>query len=132
MSDHEPRPYRWTRDEYMRLCEQDWFQGKRVQLIGGELMEMAAQYDLHFAALDRTGDALEVAFGPNYWVRAQASLNLSPHSVPDPDVAVVPGPRPRPAPRTIPATAVLVVEVADSTLAFDRNHKGSLYAAAGI
>jgi Uma2 family endonuclease len=132
MNDHEPRALRWTRDEYLRLCEQDWFQGKRVQLIGGEIVEMSAQYDFHFAAIDMTKDALTTAFGPNYWVRAQASLDLSPNSVPDPDVAVISGPRPRHATRSIPTTALLVVEVADTTLSFDRHHKASLYAASGI
>ena len=132
MDVQEPRPYRWTREEYLRLCEQDWFQGKRVQLIGGEILEMAAQYDLHFAGIDMTRDALTAAFGPNYWVRAQASLDLSPRSVPDPDVAVIPGPRPRRPTRSIPTTALLVVEVADTTLSFDRNTKASLYAASGI
>ena len=60
------------------------------------------------------------------------SLDLSPHSVPDPDLAVVPGePRDYIA-RGIPTTALLVVEVSDTMLSFDRNHKASLYAAAGI
>ena len=31
----EPHPHRWTREEYYQLCEQEWFQGKRVQLIDG-------------------------------------------------------------------------------------------------
>jgi Uma2 family endonuclease len=52
--------------------------------------------------------------------------------MPDPDVAVVPG-SPRTAPRHgIPTTALLVVEVSESTLSVDRNLMGSLYAAGGI
>jgi Uma2 family endonuclease len=127
----EPRPLRWTREDYYRLCAAGWFQGRRVQLIGGEIIEMPAQYDTHLAAITLTGDALRVAFGPGYWVRAQGTLDLSPHGVPDPDVAVVPG-SPRGASRQIPTAALLVVEVSETTLAYDRNHKAGLYATAGV
>jgi Uma2 family endonuclease len=61
----------------------------------------------------------------------QGPLDLGPYSEPEPDVAVVPGPRARYATQH-PRTAVLVVEVSDTTLAYDRTHKASLYAAAGI
>jgi Uma2 family endonuclease len=74
--------------------------------------------------------ALDGLFGPSYWVRVQLSLDLSPHSVPDPDLAVVTG-----APRTHtanPTAALLVVEGADTMLAHDRRIKGSLYPASGI
>jgi Uma2 family endonuclease len=43
MTSIEPRPIRWTRDEYYRLCEDGFFQDRRVQLIGGEIVEMPAQ-----------------------------------------------------------------------------------------
>jgi Uma2 family endonuclease len=131
MSQSEPRPLRWTRDEYIRLCEEGWFNNRRVELIGGEIMELAAQYDLHAAAIDLTADALTAAFGTGFWARRQATLDLSPHGVPDPDVAVIRGSR-RGAGRTIPTTALLVVEVSDSSLRFDRNVKACLYAAGGI
>jgi len=61
----------------------------------------------------------------------QLPLALGPYSEPEPDVAVVEG--------TIddyveahPSTAVLVVEVADASLQFDRTRKAALYARAGI
>jgi Uma2 family endonuclease len=132
MEGSEPRPLRWTRDEYYRLCEQDWFQGKRVQLIDGEIIEMPAQKNWHALAITLTADALRLAFGPGHWVRVQMTLDLSPLSVPDPDLAVVAG-----APRSHmtasnPTTALLVVEIAESTLSFDRNHKARLYAASSI
>jgi Uma2 family endonuclease len=128
----EPRPYRWTRDEYYKLCECDWFQDRRVQLIDGEIIEMSAQKNEHGISIDQTRDALQALFGPNFWARAQMSLDLSPYSVPDPDVAVVPGTRRSYAGRSVPTTALLVVEVAETTLSFDRNRKACLYAAAGI
>jgi Uma2 family endonuclease len=127
----EPRPLRWTREDYYRLCEAEWFQGRRVELIDGEIIEMPAQHNTHGAAITLTADALRAAFGAGFWVRVQMSLDLSPRSVPDPDLAVVPG-SPRGAGRSNPTTALLVVEVSESTLALDLNAKASLYAAAGI
>jgi Uma2 family endonuclease len=131
MNQFEPRPVRWTRDEYIRLCEEGWFNDRRVQLIGGEIIEMPAQYDLHGGAISLTLDALRVAFGTGFWVRPQLTLDLSPHGMPDPDLAVIPG-SPRGRGPTIPTSALLVVEVSDSSLALDRNAKANLYAAGGI
>ncbi len=127
-----PGPRRWTRDEYIQMSEWGWFTDCKVELIGGEVIEMAAQFNAHAAGVTLTADALRVAFGPGYWVRSQATIDLSPHGMPDPDVAVVPGsPRTAP-PRGIPTTALLVVEVSESTLGADRNVMASLYAAGGI
>ncbi|HVS39224.1 MAG TPA: Uma2 family endonuclease [Gemmataceae bacterium] len=131
MTTSEPQPVRWTRDEYFRLCEAGYFSDRRVELIGGDIIEMPAQYDLHLAGIDLTANALQAAVGSGFWVRRQGTLDLSPHGVPDPDVAVVPG-GPSGARRTVPTSALLVVEVSDSSLIFDRTRKGSLYAAAGL
>jgi Uma2 family endonuclease len=123
----EPRPYRWTRQEYYQMIDLGWFQDRRVELIDGEVIEMPAQKDYHGAAITLTMDALRLTFGSGYWVRNQMSLDLSPRSVPDPDLAVVPGsPRGVTAATTSPTTALLVVEVSDTTLAYDRYHKSSL------
>ncbi|MGH7171216.1 MAG: Uma2 family endonuclease [Gemmataceae bacterium] len=126
-----PRPYRWTREQFYQMLDLGWFQDQPVELIGGEVIEMAAQLDLHLASVTLTGDALRAAFGSGYWVRPQGSLDLSPHGVPSPDVAVTSG-SPQGAPRTISKSALLVVEVSDTTLSYDRYHKMSLYAAGGI
>src|ERR1700722_17765555 len=91
MSRSEPRPLRWTRDEYIRLSEEGWFNGRRVELIGGGRVEMGAQVDLRGASVALTVDALRAALGAGYWVRSQMTLDLSPHGMPDPDLAVVRG-----------------------------------------
>jgi Uma2 family endonuclease len=126
-----PRPHRWTREEFLQMIDLGWFQDKRVELIGGEVIEMVAQLDLHLAGITATEDALRLAFGSGYWIRVQGSLDLSPHGIPRPDLAVVPGSH-RGAGRTIAKSALLVVEVSDTTLAEDRYHKAPLYAAGGI
>jgi Uma2 family endonuclease len=124
---------RWTREEFFQMLDLGWFQGQRVTLIDGEVLEMPAQKDYHGAAITLTMDALRIAFGPGFWVRNQMSLDLSPRSVPDPDLAVVPGsPRGITASSATPTSALLIVEVAETTLSYDRNHQANLYAAAGI
>jgi Uma2 family endonuclease len=76
-------------------------------------------------------DALRLVFPQGFDVRTQLPLALGEYSEPEPDVAVVVGSA-RDYANAHPTTAVLVVEIADSTLALDRHTKASLYAAAGV
>ena len=124
---------RFDAAEFWKMHDAGVFGSERVELLGGEIVPMAARSNLHAMGLDYLQEALETAFGPNYWVRVQNTLDLSPHSVPDPDIAVVPGSsRSYRGQRANPTTAILVAEVSDTTLADDRARKGSLYAACGI
>ena len=43
----QPRTRRFTRDEYHQMADMGFFQGQRVELIGGEIVEMSAQKDEH-------------------------------------------------------------------------------------
>lgn len=129
-STEQPTPWRWSRTDYDRLAEEGWFDGRRVELIEGEILEMSAQKGPHVVSVDLTGEALKVAFGAGHFVRRQAPLNLTNGSAPEPDLAVVPG-----EPRQYllnPSKALLVVEVSDTTLAFDLGRKARLYALCGI
>ncbi len=123
---------RWTREEYERLIETGIFHPEeRVELIDGELVVVTPQKSIHATAICLAEDVLRIAFGSGCNVRAQLPLALDPDSEPEPDVAVVAG-TPRDYRDAHPTAALLVVEVADTTLAFDRERKGSLYARAGI
>lgn len=123
---------RWTRAEYERLLRHGVLgEDDHVQLIDGEIIELAPQGPPHATAVSLIHRALQDAYGPAYHVRVQLPLILSPLSEPEPDLAVVRG-DPRDYVDHHPSTAVLVVEVADTTGSFDRNRKGPLYAAAGI
>src|SRR5690348_16142661 len=86
-----PKRHRWTRSEYYRMAEIGLFKDKRVELVGGEIIEMAAQEDLHVVSVGLAEDAVLAAFGKGYWPSIQAPLNLGPHDDPEPDVAVVIG-----------------------------------------
>ncbi|MDR7542938.1 MAG: Uma2 family endonuclease [Armatimonadota bacterium] len=121
----------WTREEYERLVAARAFPpGARVQLVCGEIVEMTPQSALHAAAVELAQSALG-ALAPEYSVRVQLPLALGAESEPEPDLAVVAGP-PRTRADRHPATAVLVMEVADTTLDFDRTRKQAMYARARI
>jgi Uma2 family endonuclease len=123
--------YHFSPDQFFKMTEIGIFEGKRVELIGGKLREIPALSNHHAATIDELRTLLDVAYGEGYWVRAQATLNLAPHGVPDPDIAVVRGSRRNPTSET-PSGALIVVEVSDSTLTYDRTVKASLYAASGV
>jgi Uma2 family endonuclease len=125
-------PRRWSREEYDRMVGAGILhEDERVQLIEGEILQMTPQYRCHAAAVLLTTKALETAFGPAYSVQGQVPLAVSDDSEPEPDVAVVAGSI-RGFLRDHPTTAVLIVEVADSSLMFDRRRKARLYARCGM
>jgi Uma2 family endonuclease len=123
---------RWSRQEYDQMVEAGIFPpGDRVELIDGEVLAVTPQGSAHATAVRLAEEALRAAFGAGFDVRVQMPLALDAASEPEPDVAVVRG-SPRDYRDHHPATALLVVEVADTTLAHDRERKASLYARAGI
>jgi Uma2 family endonuclease len=118
----------WTREEYDRLVALGAFPpDAHVQLIEGEIVEMTPQGAAHAAAIRMIEEALRSAFPVGYDVRVQLPLALLPDSEPEPDVAVVSGSF-RDYLTHHPEAAVLVVEVADESLAHDRARKATVYA----
>src|SRR5262245_45899516 len=87
----EPQTHLWTADELYRLLELGFFQDQRIELIEGEIVQMAPQTNVHAVSIGLTDDALRTAFGPGFWVRVQMSLDVTPYSVLDPDLAVISG-----------------------------------------
>ena len=125
-----PTPRRWTRAEYYRLGKLGFFQGQRVERIGGELMVMSPQDWKHSSGVTRALRTAQAAFGDAAWVRDQHPVEFTLDSDPEPDVSVVPG-------RfedyqEHPNSALLIIEVANTSLSYDRREKASLYAAAGV
>jgi Uma2 family endonuclease len=123
---------RWTRDEYERLgTTRVLGPEERVELIEGEIVEVPPQLGPHATGVYLAQEVLHTTYGDGFLVRVQLPLALGQYSEPEPDVAVVAG-SPRDFVAAHPTMAVLVIEVSDTTLSYDRETKGSLYAAAGI
>ncbi|MGE3410165.1 MAG: Uma2 family endonuclease [Pirellulales bacterium] len=121
---------RWSVDEYSHMAAQGWFEGQHVELIIGEVLCMSPQGAIHGMCVTLVHAALQQAFGKGHTVRVQLPLRVSNNSEPEPNLAVVPGTA-RDYPQH-PTTALLVVEVSETTLAHDRGRKASLYAAGGV
>jgi Uma2 family endonuclease len=127
-----PRTKRWSRLEYERLIDLGAFRpGERIELVDGALLVREPQGGPHATAVGLAEDLLRGAFGAGWTVRVQMPVALDDDSEPEPDVAVVRGAR-RDYTRAHPARPVLVVEVADASLALDRGEKAALYARAAV
>jgi Uma2 family endonuclease len=123
---------RWTREEYERLVDDGYFRpDERAELLDGIIYEMSPQKSWHAAAIQALQEILLPIFGQGFSVRFQLPLALSLRSQPEPDVAVIRG-HWRDYRDFHPSTAVLLIEVADTTLLYDRETKGAIYAQAGI
>jgi Uma2 family endonuclease len=122
---------RWTRADYERVASLGVFDDEHLELIGGDLIVAEPQGTYHATSLGKTGDALRAALPEGWVVRWQSPIALDDESEPEPDLAIVHGTRDdfRDA---HPARPALVVEIAESSLLFDRNQKGSVYARAGL
>src|SRR5262245_38838179 len=132
MSDADIQTRKWTRLEYERLVECEILGPEdKIELLGGHMVVKEPQYSPHMTGIQLVARALRAAFGSGFDVRAQGPIALDDESEPEPDVSVVPG-DPRDYRDAHPDRPALIVEVALSRLRFDREHKGSLYARAGI
>ena len=127
------RRHRLTVSEYLRMGEvRILAPDARVELIEGEIFDMAPIGSLHAGTVTRLGRMLERAVGAAL-VYIQNPVALSNYSAPQPDLALL---RPREdfytASHPGPADVLLMIEVADTTLHYDREVKAPLYAAHGV
>jgi Uma2 family endonuclease len=132
MGESSAQTRKWTRLEYDRLVDAEILGPEdRIELLGGHMIVKEPQHSPHATSIRLAHRALTAAFGAGWDVREQMPVALDEESEPEPDIAVVPG-DPRDYRDSHPERPALVVEVALSRLGFDREHKGSLYARAGI
>ncbi|MEA5535625.1 Uma2 family endonuclease [Crocosphaera sp. XPORK-15E] len=124
----------FTLEEYNRLTELGFFEsGERVELIRGDIITMAAKRTFHSVCNSLLLEELYILLRGKANIRGQEPIIIHPNSQPEPDVVIARKKEDNylsshPQVEDI----LLIIEIADSTLRFDREVKLSLYAEAGI
>jgi len=125
--------YRWSVEEYEELGRGGFLQGdQRVELLNGEIVPLSPIGYRHATAVRLLNNFLARRARGRYEVDPQNPFNLDDRSQPQPDLTLV-----DPAVSTqhrhpTPADLFLVIEVADSSVLYDRADKGPAYARSGI
>ena len=116
---------RLTRLEYERLAAKGFFANERVELVFGMVVAMSPIDPAHGESVDRLDAMLRQQLGDRARVRCQGAFAATDDSEPQPDLYVFP---PGDYWRANPERALLVIEVARSSLDYDRDTKAPLYA----
>jgi hypothetical protein len=121
------RVHRWTAEEYIQLAAGP-LALKRTELIDGEIFDVTSQNNPHVLGISNINRLLLALFDEkHYWVTCQSTVRLPKGDMPDPDFAVRPGPGSSDnAHQPLP---LLIIEISDDTLLFDRSKKRDMYAA---
>ncbi len=124
---------RFTVDEYHRMIQMGLLtEDEPVELLEGWIVPKMPRNPNHDATIELAQETLRGRLPPGWRVRVQSAITTA-DSEPEPDVAVVRGgPRERLSRHPGPQDIALLIEVADSSLAHDRDDKGHLYARARI
>jgi Uma2 family endonuclease len=122
-----------TVDEFERMGEAGVFGDARVELLEGAILDMSPIGNPHEACVDRLTAKLVPVLVGRAIVRVQGSIRLGDDSLPQPDLALL---RPRDDyyanDRPGPADVLLVIEVADTSVRYDRWAKLPLYGKSGV
>lgn len=124
-----PGPFRVTRDVFHRMDAAGLFHGLRVELLEGEVVVMAPMDEEHAKPIAQLTRLLAKAVPEAFEIRPQLPIAPNDESEPVPDFAIVVDDESR---RENPDTAVLVIEVSNSSLRDDLDRKPRIYARAGI
>jgi Uma2 family endonuclease len=123
---------RFTVDEYQRMAAAGILhEDDRVELIGGEIVEISPIGGRHAACVREINHLLGRQLGDELRVDVQSPVRLDEQEAPQPDLAVI---RARGYGSSLPTPddVLLFIEVADTPLSYDRNVKLPLYARSGI
>lgn len=127
----EPTRRKFTREEYMWLGEKEFFGNERVERIEGDIVVMSPVGTKHAVCVTLVQDVLGELFRKGFVVRIQQPISPDDDNDPQPDAAVIQGAA-RDHLAAHPPTACLIVEVSESSLAYDRGFKASLYSRSGV
>ena len=124
-----PVVHRFTREEYYRMGEARLFFDERVELLKGEIITMAPQNPLPACVVTRMTETFIRLLGNQLTIRARLPIVLDDLSEPEPDIVLC-RPDPDDYEREHPKTdqILLVIEVAEASLTYDRSRKVEVYA----
>jgi len=122
-----PHGIRWSVEDYYKINDLGLFEGRRVELIKGEIFEMSPMKSPHATSIQLVSELLRSLFRKDFQIREQMPLDFGKYSEPEPDLAVVSGSI-RDFSDHHPTSPLLVVEVSLTTLRFDQTKKLKLYA----
>jgi len=122
----------WSVADYHRMVEAGILQGRAVELLAGEIVEMSPETPIHYSTAKRNAKYLETLLAGRAEVRFNGPITLT-DSEPEPDIAIVRLPEStydqrHPAPDDI----FWIIEVAKTSLQKDREIKATVYATANI
>lgn len=125
---------RFSCEEFCEMANAGLFGHRRVELIAGKITSMSPISPPHAAAVSIISDYFTTRLKGRFWVRSQDPINLAAiASMPQPDIVACELRPDRYAfAQPKPGECILLIEVALSSLDFDRVTKRKLYAAAGI
>ncbi|MCB9286328.1 MAG: Uma2 family endonuclease [Lewinellaceae bacterium] len=125
--------HRFTVEEYHRMGEAGLFNETRVELIDGEIFDMSPTNSPHAGTVKWLNRLLNKLLGDEFIISVQDPITLDNLSEPEPDIAVLKMREDFYADaHPLPEDALLLIEVADSTLDTDKRIKLPNYAKAGI
>ncbi|MDQ3460631.1 MAG: Uma2 family endonuclease [Deinococcota bacterium] len=130
----QPALYRFTVKDYECMGRAGILpEDARVELLDGEIYAMTPIGPKHSFAVAQLVERFVLSLSGQVMVVSQSPIHLSAHSEPEPDIVLLRLPRERYQERLPRAEDILLlIEVADSSLAYDRNKKLPVYATAGI
>ena len=125
---------KFTVDEYHRLIDWGFFaEDKKFELIWGEIIQMSPKRTPHSVCNSLLWKAIYNLIGDRAEIRVQEPIFILPNSEPEPDLVIAINKNDNYlSSHPTPADILLVVEISESTLKYDRETKLSLYAEAGI
>lgn len=125
---------KWTLEQYHQMIEAGILEGRSVELLNGEIIEMPPERELHADGSSEVGDYLRELLGNRAKVRESHPITIpSSNSEPEPDLAIVQrrvgGYRDH---HPYPENIYWLIEFANASLKKDLEAKADAYAAAGI
>ena len=125
--------YKFTTEDFYHLYETGVFNSKdRIELLNGEIIIMHAIGYRHAQAVTNLTFDLGEQARRRYMISPQNPVELERYSAPQPDLVLVPMNRRHATRHPTPEEVFLIIEVADSSLDYDREEKLRAYAATGI